>query len=109
MTTSLSEKLMYFGAGCGVGVLLGALFAPQSGQETRENLSNKVEEFGRQVQQKSSGLRERASQSLSSAVEKGKNVASIGRQRVNESVESARQKYNESINESIEDEKRMER
>jgi len=38
--------------GVGVGVGVGMLLAPASGEETRNNLSNKVQEFGDRVRDK---------------------------------------------------------
>jgi len=107
MNISINDKFLYFGAGCGLGLALGALFAPKSGQETRQNLSNKVDDLSHKVQDRieSSGIRETASQTWQNVMEKGKNVANIGRRRLNESVESARRKFNE----SIEDDDLMER
>lgn len=99
MNININDKLIYFGAGCGLGVLMGALFAPKSGQQTRHDLSNKVDDLTHKVQDKihSSGLRNTASETLHNVVEKGKNVASMGRRRFNESIEAGRNRFNESI------------
>ena len=99
MNITINDKLVYFGAGCGLGLLIGALFAPQSGQETRQNLSSKVDDLTQKVQDKisSSGIRETASQTWQNVVQKGKNVASIGKHRLNESIEAGTRKFNESI------------
>ena len=107
MNINISDKLVYFGAGCGLGLVLGALFAPQSGQETRRNLSNKMDDLSHKVQDKieSSGIRETASQTWQNVMQKGKNVADIGRRRFNESVEAGRRRFNE----SMEDDDLMER
>jgi len=99
MNISISDKLLYLGAGCGIGLVVGTLFAPRSGRETREDLSNKMTDLTHQVQDKiqSSGVADSANQTWQSVVEKGKNVAAIGRRRFNESVEAARNKFNESM------------
>src|SRR5262245_60980373 len=98
MNININDKLVYFGVGCGLGLALGALFAPQSGQETRRNLSNKMDDLSHKVKDKieSSGIRDTASQTLQNVVEKGKNVANIGIRRFNESVETGRRKFNQS-------------
>jgi hypothetical protein len=44
--------------GVGIGVGVGMLLAPASGEETRGNLSNKVQEFGDRVREKFSSERE---------------------------------------------------
>src|SRR5215469_4050324 len=48
--------------GIGVGVGVGMLLAPASGEQTRSNLSNRVQEFGDRVRDKfSEGRREPSS------------------------------------------------
>jgi hypothetical protein len=42
-------------AGLGVGVALGILFAPASGEETRRNIAGKVQEFGGRIRSRESG------------------------------------------------------
>jgi gas vesicle protein len=97
MNIKIDDKLIYLGAGCGIGLILGLLFAPQSGEETRHNLTNKVEELTHKVQDRisHSSIGDSASQTLNSVIEKGKNVAHFGRQRLNESLEAGKRKYSE--------------
>jgi len=97
MTINISDKFLYLGAGCAVGVVIGALFAPRSGQETRQNLGHKVDDLSHKVQEKihSAHIGETASQTWQNVVQKGKNVASIGRRRMNDSVEAMRNKFSE--------------
>ncbi|HEY2383595.1 MAG TPA: YtxH domain-containing protein [Terriglobia bacterium] len=99
MNINVSDKIIYLGAGCGIGMILGLLFAPQSGEEIRHTLTHKMDDLTHKVQDKisHSGIGDTASQTWNSVVEKGKNVAQIGRQRLNESMESGKRKYNESI------------
>lgn len=54
------SKVSYFLVGLGVGALLGILFAPKSGEETREYLKDKAEEGREYAQKKARELRERA-------------------------------------------------
>jgi YtxH-like protein len=42
-------------AGFGVGVALGILFAPASGQEIRRNIGDKIQEFGGRISSRASG------------------------------------------------------
>ena len=44
-----------------------------------------------------SGIADSASETWHNVVEKGKNVASIGRARLNESIEAGKRKFNESM------------
>ena len=99
MNINVSDKIIYLGAGCGIGLVIGMLFAPQSGSETRHTLTNKVDDLTHKVQDKvqHSGIGETASQTWHSVVEKSKNVATIGRTRLNESIEAGKRKYSESI------------
>ncbi len=99
MNISVSDKLIYLAAGCGIGAILGVLFAPRSGEQLRHDLSGKVDEVASKVRERVqlSHLGETTSQTLHNVVERGKNVASIGRQRLNESIEAGKRRFNESI------------
>jgi gas vesicle protein len=55
MTEKIDSKVTYFLVGMGVGSLLGILFAPKSGEETREYLSQKVNERERVRPEESAG------------------------------------------------------
>jgi gas vesicle protein len=101
MTINLNDKLIYLAAGCGIGAVIGALFAPRSGQETRRNLSSKMGGFAVSVPERiqESGVGETAGNTLRNVMERGRNVASIGRQRLNDSIEAGKRKFSESIEE----------
>jgi gas vesicle protein len=47
-----SRVLMAFVAGAAAGILLGVLFAPMSGAEMRENISNTAESISDKVKKK---------------------------------------------------------
>ena len=99
MEITINDKLIYLGAGCGIGLIVGLLFAPQSGEQTRSTLTNKVDDLTHKVQEKvqQSGIGNTAGETWRNVVEKGKNVANIGRSRLNESIEAGKRKFNESI------------
>ena len=103
MDIKVNDKLVYLGAGCGIGLVLGLLFAPRSGEEIRHTLTSKVDDLTHKVQDKvqekvqESGIADTASQTWRNVMEKGKNVASIGRTRLNESIEAGKRKFNESM------------
>ena len=101
MNITVNDKLIYLGAGCGIGLVIGLLLAPQSGHEIRHTLTSKIDDLTNKVQEKvqQSGIRETAGQTWRDVVERGRNVANIGKARVNESIEAAKQKYNQSIEE----------
>jgi gas vesicle protein len=85
--------LSSFLLGLGVGVAVGMLFAPKSGQETRELIKNKAGESGDYLKQRSADLKETAS----GWVDKGKEA--LGRQRdtVNDAVEAGKQAYRDAV------------
>src|SRR5437763_14738151 len=99
MQITVNDKLIYLGAGCGIGMVLGLLFAPQSGQEIRNTLTSKVDDLTHKVQEKvqESGIGDTAGQTWRNVVEKGKNVASMGKPRLNESIEAGKRRFNESM------------
>src|SRR4029079_981201 len=95
MTSNINNKLFYLRAGAAVGVL----FAPKSGQQMRTELSDKVDDLKTRLQKTvhDTHIPEDVSNTVKNVVERGRNVASIGRQRINESVEAGKRKFNESI------------
>ena len=95
MTININNKLFYLLAGAAVGVL----FAPKSGQEMRTDLSDKVDDLKAKLQKRvqDTNIRGDVTNTVKNVVEQGRKVASIGRQRINESVEAGRRKFNESL------------
>jgi gas vesicle protein len=85
--------LSSFLLGLGVGVGIGMLFAPKSGEETRELLKNKAGEGTDYLKQRGTEFK----QSASEWVDKGKEA--LGRQRDNlsDAVEAGRQAYRDTI------------
>ena len=57
---SAGSKVSFFLVGLGIGALVGLLFAPKSGEETRDYLSGKADEGREYAQRKARELRERA-------------------------------------------------
>jgi len=99
MNININDKIIYLGAGCGIGLVIGMLFAPQSGSEIRHTLTSKVDDLTHKVQDRlqHSGIADSASETWHNVVEKVKHVASIGRPRWNESIEAGKRKFNESM------------
>jgi len=95
MTININNKLFYLLAGAAVGVL----FAPKSGQEMRTDISDKVDDLRTKFQKKvqDTHITDDVSSTVRNVMERGRNVASIGRQRINESIEAGKQKFNESL------------
>jgi gas vesicle protein len=89
MADNVGSKVTYFLVGLGVGALVGVLFAPRSGDETRDYLSKKADEGKEYAQRKARELRERADE----LIERGKDVASRKRDSISAAVEAGREAY----------------
>src|ERR1700680_1844891 len=83
------SKLSYFLAGIGIGTLVGILFAPKSGEETREYLSQRAEEGKDYAQRKARELRERADD----LVQRGKQAAARQKESISAAVDAGREAY----------------
>lgn len=89
MADNVGSKVTYFLVGLGVGALVGVLFAPKSGEETREYLSKRADEGRDFAQRKARELRERADD----LIERGKEVAGRQKDTISAAVEGAREAY----------------
>jgi len=89
MADNVGSKVSYFLVGLGVGALVGVLFAPKSGEETREYLSNKADEGKDYAQRKARELRERADE----LIERSKDVAVRKKDSLSAAVEAGRDAY----------------
>lgn len=89
MADNVGSKVTYFLVGLGVGALVGILFAPKSGEETRDYLSKRADEGREFAQRKARELRERADD----LIERGKEVASKQKESLSAAVEGAREAY----------------
>ena len=89
MGDNIGSKVSYFMVGLGIGALIGILFAPKSGEETREYLSKKADEGRDYAQKKARELRERAEDLL----ERGKDVATRQKESITAAVDAGRDAY----------------
>jgi gas vesicle protein len=89
MMDNAGSKVSYFLVGLGIGALVGILFAPKSGEETREYLSKKADEGKEYAQRKARELRERAEDLL----ERSKEVAKNQKDSISAAVEAGREAY----------------
>ena len=85
--------LSAFLLGLGVGVGIGMLFAPKSGQETRELIKNKAGEGSDYLKQRSNDLK----QSAGEWVDKGREA--LGRQKDNlsDAMEAGKRAYRDTV------------
>jgi gas vesicle protein len=89
MAQKTLSKAGYLLGGLGVGSLIGILFAPKSGEETREFLTHKVKEGGGYAQKQARDLKERAEV----FVERGKEAVSAKKEQIATAVNVGRQVY----------------
>ena len=89
MSDNVGSKVSFFLVGLGIGALVGILFAPKSGEETREYLSQKADEGREYAQRKARELRERAED----IIERGKETAVRQKENLAAAVEAGREAY----------------
>jgi gas vesicle protein len=86
---NIGSKVTFFLVGLGIGAAVGILFAPKSGEDTREYLADKAEEGREYAQRKARELRDRAED----LVERGKSVARNQKESITAAVEAGRDAF----------------
>ena len=86
-----------FFLGLGIGVGIGMLFAPKSGEETRDLLLNKADEGKEYLKKQTSQLRDNASDLATDLVEKGRDVVNRQKDNLNEAIEAGKQAYRDKV------------
>jgi gas vesicle protein len=89
MADNVGSKVTYFLVGLGVGALVGILFAPKSGEETREYLAKRADEGKDFAQRKAKELRERAED----LIERGKEAVGRQKESLSAAVDAGREAY----------------
>jgi len=82
---------LWFLAGVGVGAVVGVLYAPRSGDETRDVLRSKAQEGGERARQQARRAREQANDWM----ERGGDVLNQQKERFRSAYEAGRQAYSE--------------
>jgi gas vesicle protein len=85
--------LSSFLLGLGVGVGIGILFAPRSGQETRELIKNKTGEGADYLKQRGTEFKQTATE----WVDKGKEALNRQKETIAEAMEAGRQAYHDTV------------
>ena len=86
---SAGSKASVFLVGLGIGALVGLLFAPKSGEETRDYLSDRADEGREYAQRKARELRERAED----LIERSKEIMSRQKDGLSAAVEAGKETY----------------
>ena len=89
MADNVGSKISFFLVGLGIGAVVGILFAPKSGEETREFLSKKADEGREYAQRKAKELRECAED----LVEQSKQVVAHQKESIAAAVDAGREAY----------------
>jgi gas vesicle protein len=88
------NSLSSFLLGLGVGVGIGMLFAPKSGQETRQMIKDRAGEGADYLKQRGTEFKQTASE----WVDKGKEAVNRQRENLNDAMEAGRQAYRDTVN-----------
>lgn len=87
------NKLAYFFFGLGIGLAVGFLFAPQSGEKTREFLKTKAGEGKDYLRQRGEELKESATE----LVERSKTAVTRQKEQLAAAIEAGKQAYREAV------------
>ena len=91
MAEESGGKFAYFLAGLGIGSVVGILFAPRAGEETRDILTNRYDEGRDYVTRRGREVREQADD----YVERGKKAVSRSKDNLQSAVDAGKQAYRE--------------
>jgi gas vesicle protein len=89
MRENIISKAGYLLVGIGIGSLVGILFAPKSGEETRKYLVKKAREGSESTQEKVRELKERAED----IVERGKQAVTQKKRQIATAIDAGREAY----------------
>jgi len=91
-----SNSFMWFLAGLGFGALMGVLYAPRSGRETRDAIKNSAQEGSEYLKNRGREAKETVSQ----WVDRGKDVVGQQKDKISAAIDATRQAYREAAGES---------
>jgi gas vesicle protein len=90
MAQNIMLKGNYFLVGLGIGSLIGILFAPKSGEESREYLAKKAREGNELVRKKARELQVRVEET----VERGKEIITQAEGQITTAIDAGIKTYN---------------
>ncbi|HXY51127.1 MAG TPA: YtxH domain-containing protein [Terriglobales bacterium] len=95
MADSNGNSFLWFLAGLGVGAVVGVLYAPRSGNETREALRSRAEEGREYMRARARDVRGQASE----WADRGRDVLNQQKEQFRAAYEAGRQAYHEATTE----------
>ena len=96
------DGMANFFLGLGIGVGLGMLFAPKSGDQTRDLLMSKADEGKEYLKKQTATWKD----SASDLVDKGKDVLNRQKDTLNDAVEAGKQAYRDKVEPNLPSEAR---
>ncbi|MBV9074664.1 MAG: YtxH domain-containing protein [Acidobacteria bacterium] len=93
MSDNDSSSIGWFLAGLGIGALVGVLYAPKSGRETRDTILQSANQGRDYLTRNAQELRTQADQ----WVQKGKETINRSKDQITSAVEAGRQAYREAV------------
>lgn len=91
-----SNSFVWFLAGLGLGALVGVLYAPRSGSETRDVLRARAEEGREYMRSRAREARDQASEWM----DRGRDVVNQQKEQFRAAYEAGRQAYREATSET---------
>lgn len=95
MSEDNSSSFLWFLAGVGIGAAVGILYAPKTGDETRQRIREAAEEGRGTVRERARKAREQAG----TWVDKGREYLNHQREHVRSAYEAGRQAYHDATSE----------
>jgi gas vesicle protein len=92
-----SDGLANFLLGLGVGIGLGVLFAPRSGEETRSYIKEKADEGADYLKRQTEDLRADLKARADDLADKSRDVINRQRDNLSEAIDAGKQAYREKI------------
>ena len=91
MSENAGAKFSYFLVGLGIGTVIGLLFAPRTGQETRDLITQKAEEGREYLKRRGRELRDQVDE----LVDRGKETVTKQKEQLAAAIEAGKQAYRE--------------
>jgi gas vesicle protein len=89
MAKNIIPKANYFLVGLGIGSVVGILFAPKSGEQTREYMAKKTRDGNEYARKKVQELRDRAEETF----ERGKEIIADTKGQIATAIDAGRETY----------------
>jgi gas vesicle protein len=93
MSDNESSSIGWFLAGLGLGALVGVLYAPKSGRETRDSIVQSAGEGREYITNRSQEFRGQVDQ----WTQKGKETMGRAKEQINSAVDAGRQAYRDAV------------